>query len=99
MNTCKTCKWWGWRKYDPICDLSDTVQFPCKSSHMAGDDPAGMVDAEDYGGVLTGPDFGCIHYEEINKQLPKEHPGYATARYNPHGALEETQEEAGPMWH
>lgn len=49
---------------------------------MAGDDPAGMVDGEEYSGVFTGPDFGCIHYEETREQLPQEHPGYSTQQTN-----------------
>ncbi len=52
------------------------IQHECGNEHVSSRDPSGMVDSEDYGGVFTGPDFGCIHYEETQEQLPQEHPGY-----------------------
>lgn len=69
MNRCKTCKWWQWRR-------SEQVQFPC--GNLGSDMLHGMIDAEQDTGVLTGPEFGCVNYEETQEQLPQEHPGYGT---------------------
>ena len=83
QNTCKTCKWWRWFPKEHWLPLiSDPVQFKCMNEHVASDDPAGIVDGEDYDGVWTGPDFGCVHYEETQEQLPQDHPGYAAQQEN-----------------
>ena len=58
-------------------DGTPLLQFHCASEHVSDRDAAGMVDGEGYSGVFTGPDFGCIHYEETQEQLPQDHPGYA----------------------
>ncbi len=78
MNRCKTCKWWKWYKDELDQFHPPPVQFECKGPHTAYRDSEGMIDGEDYVGVWTGPDFGCIHHEETQEQLPQDHPGYAT---------------------
>ncbi len=70
MNTCDTCKWWdkdaivtepnGWHGSD------ETGMSECKNEKLfAGiDGITSRYDAPTDGcGFLTGPKFGCIHWE------------------------------------
>lgn len=60
MNTCKNCKWWG-VDFDNTCDFVKTISASIKATQFkievnANDD----TDLE--GHLVTGPDFGCIHF-------------------------------------
>jgi hypothetical protein len=63
-NTCKTCKWWGeiQKRYGDGSEYA-ACECPKLDHRYGGNDPDGAVDAEEYGGIFTGPDFGCIHHE------------------------------------
>lgn len=80
MNTCKTCKWWKWdnitRHYVRGAWTAST-HFRCAGPCISDDDLSGMIDAQRDTGIITGPDFGCIHYQETQEQLPEDHPGRA----------------------
>lgn len=60
IGTCKDCKWWEKDEH-----WGDNVGI-CQSPKIA--DPA--IDAQafqctdKYEDILTGPDFGCVHWEE-----------------------------------
>ena len=85
---CRTCKWWG--RVPVLDKLQVlTAEQRAKSgqaacgSRMVGNAPDpgdgdlewdGAIDAEAYGGIYTGPRFGCIHHESIeqgDKTCPK----------------------------
>lgn len=71
LETCKNCAWW-WpnksiknksRTLDPR--FSDQIHWDCENDLLnlpAGTDchPSG---ASSYESIMTGPDFGCIHWE------------------------------------
>lgn len=64
MNTCDTCKYW-----EHHSDMIDDPTWPTKKclcpkmeDGYEGDD-ACTSDGEEYG-IMTGPKFGCIHYEQ-----------------------------------
>jgi hypothetical protein len=59
---CKDCKSWD------APDVKDREPFRghCKSPKVGGalgEDDDGAMDNEAYGGIDTGPDFGCVHWE------------------------------------
>lgn len=60
IGACKDCKWWEKDEH-----WGDNVGI-CQSQKIA--DPA--IDAQafqctdKYEDILTGPDFGCVHWEE-----------------------------------
>ncbi len=57
MNTCKDCKWWH---------PDDAVGY-CGSLKIVDDqdkEPSGDEFAMYMGVFCTGPDFGCIHWEQ-----------------------------------
>ena len=65
MNTCKTCYWWG-RDYSGACTrvnsdygLNYKTQFEIKATT---DDDQGLTVL-----LITGPDFGCIHWRSKKK--------------------------------
>ena len=60
MNTCKTCRWWsGPGKIDSLERFGAAKCNHEKVGAMAETCFAdGCGDAEGYGGVMTGPDFG-----------------------------------------
>ena len=65
MNTCKDCKWWqDWRPKNTCgeCVHSHTTKdWPmCDQVQENGEDDA---DGDGPYGLLTGPDFGCVHWE------------------------------------
>jgi len=68
VNTCKTCKWWKEEEQvysdhaHMVCDYVDTIHNEGSSSfevYAEALDDSGMEIA-----LVTGPDFGCIHWEE-----------------------------------
>jgi hypothetical protein len=65
---CKTCKWWGVNYVAPPPEFPDTDLYRhCdheKLSYPPSDGNDGAYDVECYGGIDTGPEFGCIHWEE-----------------------------------
>jgi hypothetical protein len=60
MNTCKTCRWWN---ADTIPDTDHRV---CKHPKMGCEwkEKDTLASIWDDIRIFTGPDFGCIHYEE-----------------------------------
>ncbi len=70
MNTCKTCKWWG--EKIPHALESDRRNLHYRPCEWCGE--GGRIHSEEQ--VCVDPDFGCIHYEETQEQLPEDHPGY-----------------------
>lgn len=63
MNTCKDCKYWG-AMIPGACDAVDcifsgvaSVRFELELDAL---DDSGLT-----GMLMTGPDFGCIHFKEI----------------------------------
>lgn len=65
---CKTCKWWDvWARSKPA-GRSPMSPERGKCGHPKvgngnGDNSDGAMDSEAYGGIDTGPDFGCVHWE------------------------------------
>ncbi len=62
MNTCDTCK--HWEKVPQLQGerLSGKCSHPKVSANgLQFED--GAEDCEGYGGIYTGPKFGCIHWE------------------------------------
>lgn len=70
QRVCRTCRWWG---SDP-----DTLpQFPGRELHRACECPKvgggsygdesrmGPDAANSYETIGTGPEFGCIHWQEM----------------------------------
>lgn len=60
MPTCKTCCWWE----DGCCNVIDTtiVEKPATRFEIevrVADDSGLNVK------LKTGPDFGCVHHEEV----------------------------------
>ncbi len=64
MNTCDTCKFWGWQEDRKL------NRKRCENSSL-GDDRDAMRDDgllaqglyEDGAVIETGPKFGCVHHE------------------------------------
>ena len=61
IGTCKDCRWWR-------SEQSQTMK-PCKKEITADRYAVdgGWGDNEYKRGIVTGPDFGCIHWEERGK--------------------------------
>lgn len=61
---CKTCKWWGevQTNHDTQTQYAKCL-CPKLDHRLGGNGSDGAVDAEEYGGIYTGPDFGCVHHE------------------------------------
>ena len=69
MNTCKDCKWWGrLDNYDnnlKYCEKSESFALSEWRKIFSGsewDDHDHALRLTD--NCVTGPDFGCIHWEE-----------------------------------
>lgn len=72
MNTCKNCAFWGAYR-ENVCDGErGSVKSTFSRAHraLANTSPNGFAvhaDASDDTGLdsalVTGPDFGCIHFE------------------------------------
>lgn len=61
IGNCRDCRWWGtkyesWPSGEPIKTCGKNVDH-AKSMMMMK--PIGHLD-----GIMTGPDFGCIHWKE-----------------------------------
>lgn len=59
---CRTCKWWG-RYYTNVCDfvtttMAENPQTKFVIDAFANDDQG--LEAM----LVTGPDFGCIHWQQ-----------------------------------
>ena len=71
LETCKNCKWW-WPNESPENKsqtlnpvFSDQVHWECVNENLkccidTKTQPSGASSYED---IMTGPDFGCIHFE------------------------------------
>jgi hypothetical protein len=57
---CKDCKWWGSKAW--IGPGRNHCDHP-KVANGNGEDADGAMDSEEYGGIDTGPEFGCVHWE------------------------------------
>jgi hypothetical protein len=60
MPTCANCKSWAPPQF------AGELLGHCnhRKVGMGGEFPDGAMDAEAYGGIDTGPDFGCLHWEK-----------------------------------
>ena len=70
MNTCKTCRWWGFER-ESVTQYHETEAKACGF-------PMVNINEQGYEGVkgngfgldypvcdlITGPDFGCVLHEE-----------------------------------
>lgn len=59
MNTCNSCKWWG-------KGFPDTPQRECdnpKLNERSDDGATAWVFEGDSGVFITGPRFGCTHWQ------------------------------------
>lgn len=59
-KTCKTCKWWSGNAALDKAAFCGSPKLSPDQLHVASD---GAIDSEEYGGICTGPNFGCIHHE------------------------------------
>ena len=66
LNTCKDCKWWDGLPTDSYNDCShDKIYHYCPDYMERLPDALMVYYLEDKGGsIQTGPDFGCVHWEE-----------------------------------
>ena len=66
MNTCKTCQHWD--EVRPLWGRNIELAECLSGKFMEGDHDYDtdcvIYTYEEGGSFLTGPDFGCIHYEE-----------------------------------
>jgi hypothetical protein len=64
MNTCDTCKHWAGpvEQYD---EELDKFVAKCRHPKLSSEKDAidGAQTFEGYGGIFTGPKFGCIFHE------------------------------------
>ncbi len=66
MGTCKNCKHWD----DGECRKID---FECSRKVPSLDNKEAVIlitmddDSGFWGRFLTGPDFGCVNFEEVNR--------------------------------
>lgn len=71
MNTCDTCKWWN-RTTSHQLEIGFGYNFcehlKCLSCNAYADG-FGVTEGEPFnqGSFATGPKFGCIHHEPIDK--------------------------------
>lgn len=66
MNTCKNCKWWSTKIPINVTTKKPMPELPrycCHPNTNREGVKDGMISDDGYGGVETGPDFGCIHFE------------------------------------
>lgn len=80
MNRCSTCKWWGFEEVKWVNNapegyrkcanpkLGDYAQYidDDKPNHNADNtrDDALISAWQEMGETITGPNFGCVHWEE-----------------------------------
>ena len=63
--TCKTCKWWGPNRNDKAIEAVIGACFCPRlmaTSMQVCDEPM-SAGADEGGHILTGQDFGCVHWE------------------------------------
>lgn len=62
-ETCNACKWWsGPTKIKEFYNPHGAAE--CKCPKMVGGEIDGIEDAIGGGTLITGPDFGCVHWEK-----------------------------------
>ncbi len=59
MNTCKTCKWWGTPKAIHPQECWHPKMEPVISPKDYTDEATAWAGTK----IVTGPSFGCIHWE------------------------------------
>lgn len=74
IGRCRDCKWWGYKvnnKYFPHlkeCELQHHCDPDSEKPFYAwcddSDNKERELDCGIDGHLLTGPDFGCVHWEE-----------------------------------
>lgn len=76
MNTCKTCRWWGFEK-EEVTRLHKTIAKACGFPKVdINDEGYEAVTGDKFGldypvcDLITGPLFGCIHHEEKQRANP-----------------------------
>jgi hypothetical protein len=68
METCKTCKHWGRRveRFDGMrlksCD-APLIRYGYHVSEDEVTDNGALVEDDEGWGMVTGPEFGCLHWE------------------------------------
>jgi hypothetical protein len=62
-NTCKNCRWWG-SAFDGECDFPNTVFSDIDKATLFVVNVSADDDSNLQCSVMTGPDFGCIHFAE-----------------------------------
>lgn len=77
MERCKTCRWWDGPKTEPWAGHVAECDHP-RFSAGRYTYPDGCCDSGGYGGVYTGPEFGCIHHEPrtCDATRPQERGGH-----------------------
>jgi hypothetical protein len=69
MNTCKTCKHWDTSQPEDFGVYHGDSHFPCERNDgtvqiaQAHGAYTSTFDGS-HPGLVTGPDFGCIHWEK-----------------------------------
>lgn len=65
VNHCKVCKHWDGPAEVSVHNRGGLAR--CKHPKMISDKISdGAIDSESYGGIFTGPEFGCVHFEVCN---------------------------------
>ena len=69
MNTCKTCKWWHSLEAVPPMGNCDSPKIVL--TWPVGDE---IMNNSNDDKIVTGPDFGCIHWQALQPCNPQTHP-------------------------
>lgn len=69
MKTCDTCKWWGTEELQFVYSNQENRRLCGHTKILNGYEHADDEDATDIhksidSSFVTGPKFGCIHYED-----------------------------------
>lgn len=68
---CRTCVWWGCEGGEDSSEYYPFGSGVCYHEKLQSGSlrhyPDAVTDGEEYSGIYTGPDFGCIHWEAKNE--------------------------------
>lgn len=71
MGHCKDCKWWALHSSRKPRPYEPGDAFYCKhpllntDSVEIHDQEVSGACADEGGSILTGPEFGCVHWEQV----------------------------------